>query len=55
MSEPPHPLLDELARRIHEVEHHTEEAFGHFSRRDWILCVLLGLAIPAALLWLIHP
>jgi hypothetical protein len=48
-------MLEELARRIHEVEQHAEDAFGHFSRRDWILCIVIGLAIPALLLWAIHP
>jgi hypothetical protein len=55
MSDPHHPLRAELERRIHEMEQHAEEHFGHFGRRDWILCIVLGVAVPVLLLWLIHP
>ena len=50
-----HPLVAELERRIHDMEQHAEEAFGEFSARDWWLCVLIGLVIPAILLALFWP
>ena len=46
------PRVLELLRRIEELEALPESAFGRFTRWDWIACVLLTLALPAAaLLW----
>jgi hypothetical protein len=55
MKEPDRSLLAELEHRIHTMEQHAEDSFGRFSRRDWLLCLMLGVAIPALLLWVIHP
>jgi hypothetical protein len=42
----------ELLRRIDELEDQDDSAFGAFGARDWIVCVLGALLLPAAiLLW----
>ena len=55
MNEAPRPLVDELERRIHEMEQHAEDAFGPFGALDWWLCVLAGLVLPVILLALYWP
>jgi hypothetical protein len=46
------PRVQELVRRIEELEALPESAFGRFTRWDWLACALLTLALPAAaLLW----
>jgi hypothetical protein len=45
--------LEELERRIETLESLDESEFGEFTRRDWVVCVLGALVIPAlVLLWL---
>ena len=40
----------ELERRIEELERLDDEALGSFTPLDWLVCALLALALPAALL-----
>ena len=55
MSEPRHSLVEELERRIHELEQHAEEHFGTFDRRDWIIATAIGVLTPLALLLAFWP
>jgi hypothetical protein len=44
--------VQELLRRIEELEALPESAFGRFTRWDWLCCALISLVLPAAaLLW----
>lgn len=40
-------LFEELKRRIETFEHTDEEAFGHFSAFDWLVCVIGSFVLPA--------
>ena len=45
-------LVEELERRIDELEGLDEEAFGQFTALDWVICTIGALALPyLALLW----
>jgi hypothetical protein len=45
-------LIEELERRIDELETLDEDAFGQFTTLDWVICVIGALALPyLALLW----
>ena len=41
----------ELERRIAELERLDDAAFGHFTARDWWVCVIGAVVVPAAALW----
>jgi hypothetical protein len=42
----------ELERRIEKLEADDDAAFGHFTRWDWIVCTVFGLALPLlAVFW----
>jgi len=44
--------LDDLHDRIETLERLDESEFGEFSRKDWVVCTLGALVIPAlVLLW----
>ena len=50
--QPPRDLLvEELERRIQEIEAADDDSVGHFSGWDWLLCVLGGLVGPAFAMW----
>jgi hypothetical protein len=52
----PHgPLIEELHRRIHELQHHEEHAFGGFSALDWWICTLGAVALPVIALLYFWP
>jgi hypothetical protein len=45
-------LVEELERRIDELESLDDDAFGGFTRLDWVICTIGALALPyLALLW----
>ena len=45
-------LVDDLERRIEELEGLDESAFGGFSALDWVICLLGAVVIPVlALVW----
>ena len=45
-------LVEELERRIVELERHDQRAFGIFTGVDWFLCVVFFVVLPAlAILW----
>ncbi len=55
---PAHPTagasarVDELHRRIEELEALGEDRFGRFGAVDWIACVLAAVVVPVLLiLW----
>ena len=45
------PRIEELRRRIEELEALDEAELGPFTGWDWLACALVALAVPAALLW----
>jgi hypothetical protein len=47
---PEEGAVQELHRRIEELELQDESAFGRFTTLDWLACALLSLVLPAALL-----
>ena len=42
--------VQELHRRIEELEVLDESAFGRFTALDWLACASVSLLLPAALL-----
>ena len=44
-------LVDELERRIGELESVDDAAVGHFTGVDWLLCTLGALVIPGFAMW----
>ena len=45
-------VVADLESRIEELESLDEEAFGGFTRLDWVCCVLGAVLLPyAAFLW----
>ena len=46
------PIIDDLERRIHELEQMAEEHFGSFTTLDWVFCVACSLLVPGVIyLW----
>ena len=44
---------EELLRRIETISALDDSELGEFNRRDWVLCILGALVVPALLLlWL---
>ena len=43
--------VEDLERRIKELEVIDSAELGNFSRWDWIICVLGAIVIPAAAVW----
>jgi hypothetical protein len=43
--------IEELRRRVIELEAHAEAAFGRSTSWDWWVCVLLAVVVPAVLVW----
>jgi hypothetical protein len=39
-------IIDDLERRIHELEQTAEERFGSFTGLDWFLCIAGSLLLP---------
>ena len=44
-------LVEELERRIGEIEAQDDDAIGRFTGWDWLLCVLGAVVIPALAMW----
>jgi hypothetical protein len=45
-------LVEELERRIDELEGLDEAELGRFTPLDWVICVVGALALPLiALIW----
>jgi hypothetical protein len=44
-------LVEELERRIDEIEGLDETALGSFTTWDWVLCVVGGLVLPVFAIW----
>lgn len=45
------PRVRELERRIEELEAADREALGRFTRWDWAVCVVFGVALPLLAVW----
>ncbi len=44
---------EELLRRIETISALDDSELGEFTRRDWVICILGALVVPALLLlWL---
>ncbi len=44
-------LVEELERRIEEIEALGDAAVGHFTGWDWLLCVVGAVVIPGLAMW----
>ena len=44
-------LVEELERRIEELEAVDDDTVGNFSGWDWLVCVLGALVVPGLALW----
>jgi hypothetical protein len=45
-------LIEELERRIDELESLDDDSPGRFTTLDWVICVVGAVALPLlALLW----
>ncbi len=44
-------LVEELERRIEELEGLDDAAIGSFTGWDWLVCVIGSLVLPAIALW----
>jgi hypothetical protein len=44
-------LIEELERRIEEIEVLDDAAIGSFTGWDWLLCVIGSLVLPALAMW----
>lgn len=45
-------IVDDLERRINELEQLPEDRFGRFTKLDWFFCVAGSLLLPYVLyLW----
>jgi len=45
-------LVEELERRIDELEELDDDALGRFTPLDWVICVVGALILPhLALIW----
>jgi hypothetical protein len=43
--------VEDLERRIEEIEAIDDAELGDFTIWDWIICVLGAVIVPAAALW----
>ena len=44
-------LVEELERRIREIEAQGDDAIGRFTGWDWLFCVLGAVVVPALAMW----
>jgi hypothetical protein len=45
-------IVDELERRIDELDDLEDDAVGRFTRLDWVICVIGAVVLPSlALIW----
>ena len=44
-------LVEELERRIEEIEGLDDAAIGSFTGWDWLVCVIGALVLPAIAIW----
>ncbi|MBS2035598.1 hypothetical protein JST97_11470 [bacterium] len=44
-------LQVELVKRIDAVSSYTNKDFGHISKIEWVVFLLIGLFIPGLLVW----
>lgn len=47
--------IEELERRIREIDSLDDGRLGRFSRWDWVICVLGGLIVPYLAIWWFTP
>ncbi len=45
------PRVQELERRIKELEAGDEAAFGRFTSWDWALCIAFAVVVPLLAFW----
>jgi hypothetical protein len=43
--------VEDLERRIEEIESIDSAQLGNFTNWDWIICVLGAVIVPVAALW----
>jgi hypothetical protein len=48
-------LVEELERRIVEVDALDDSEIGSFNRWDWVICVVGAVIIPALAMWWFAP
>ena len=44
-------LVEELERRIEQIEGLGDGSIGRFTGWDWLLCVIGSLVLPAVAIW----
>ena len=44
-------LVDELERRLEELESLDDAAFGRFTKWDWLFVLLTSLVLPYLVFW----
>ncbi len=44
-------LVEELERRIEELEALGDAEIGHFTGWDWLVCVIGSLVVPGIAMW----
>ena len=44
-------VVEELERRIEELEGLDDAAIGSFTGWDWLVCVIGSLVLPAIAIW----
>jgi len=44
-------LVEDLERRIEELEGLDDSDFGHFTALDWFFCITGSIVIPVIALW----
>ncbi len=48
---PREALVDELERRIEEIESLDDSVIGRFTGWDWLVCGIGSLVLPAIAMW----
>jgi hypothetical protein len=44
-------LVEELERRIEEIEGLDDATIGRFTGWDWLVCVIGSIVLPAIAMW----
>ena len=50
-TDPSDPRVEDLERRIRDLEARDELAFGRFSAWDWVVCVSFSVVLPLFFIW----